>query len=203
MRVVSGRAASRSALAVRTLAMIVACSCHKPVGSVGTTDAAVADGARDAAEEAGRSNLEAGPADDEMPASDSDELKERARHLLEAIAKDDRDLATDILFPRDGWLATRDVDDPGKDWAKRVDVPFRKALHRLSRHQKGLDRAQFVSFDPGHTIVQATPKRHGYKKALWVLLGARISFVVDGRTRTMSIREMTAWRGAWYVTRLR
>ena len=27
--------------------------------------------------------------------------------------------------------------------------------------------------------------------------------VVDGKTRTLSIREMTAWRGAWYVTRLK
>jgi hypothetical protein len=29
-----------------------------------------------------------------------------------------------------------------------------------------------------------------------------LTFVVDGRTHAMSIREMTAWRGAWYVTRL-
>jgi hypothetical protein len=193
-------------LAVWLLVVLLACSCRKqPTGSAGPVDAAIADGARDAADEATSLalGLEAGPADDEMPASDSDELKERTRHLLEAIAKDDSGLATDILFPRDGWLATRDADDPGKDWAKRVEAPFRKALHRLSRHLKGLDRAQFVSFDPGHNIVQATPKRHGWKKPLWVLLGARVSFVVDGRTRTMTIREMTAWRGAWYVTRLR
>jgi hypothetical protein len=184
------------------LTVLLACSCRKPVGGL-STDAGPPDGARDAADEAARWSVEAGPADDEMPPSDSSELSERARHLLEAIAKDEGDLATDILFPRDGWLATRDVDDPGKDWEKRVDIPFHKALHRLSRHLKGLDRAQFVSFDPGHTIVQATPKRHGWKKPLWILLGAHVSFVVDGRTRTLAIREMTAWRGAWYVTRLR
>jgi hypothetical protein len=32
---------------------------------------------------------------------------------------------------------------------------------------------------------------------------SRLTFVVDGHTRSLSIREMTAWRGAWYVTRLR
>jgi hypothetical protein len=189
----------RSALA---LAMLAVCACRKPAEGT-SADVAVAEAGRDAAEVATRPGAEAGPADDEMPPGGGDELTERARHLLEAIAKDESDLATDILFPRDGWLATRDVDDPGKDWEKRVNVPFRKALHRQSRRQKGLDRAQFVSFDPGHAIVQATPKRHGWKKPLWMLLGARVSFVVDGRTRTMSIREMTAWRGAWYVTRLR
>jgi hypothetical protein len=143
------------------------------------------------------------PADDEMPPATSDELTERTRHLLEAMGKDESDLATDILFPRDGWLATRDADNPGKDWEKKVDGPFRKALHRLSRREKGVERAQFVAIELGHSLSQVTPKRHGWKKPLWVLSGARVTFVVDGRTRTLSIREMTAWRGAWYVTRLK
>jgi hypothetical protein len=33
--------------------------------------------------------------------------------------------------------------------------------------------------------------------------GSRITFVIDGRTRTLPLRELTAWRGEWYVTRLR
>jgi hypothetical protein len=186
-------------------------SCRPHVGAwQGAADAAAdapqgaaRDAARDAAE-AGPTPAasEAGPADEEMPPATSDELTERARHLIEAIGKDQSELATDIVFPRDGWLATRDADNPGKDWEKRVQVPFKKALHRLSRRQKGLDRARFVSIELGHSAAQATPKRHGWKKALWVLKGARVTFVVDGRTRTLSIHEMTAWRGAWYVTRL-
>jgi hypothetical protein len=178
------------------------CACRPRLGWQGAADAAP-DAPQDATGEASTAAAEAGPADDDMPASSNEELTERARHLLEAIAKDESDLATDILFPRDGWLATRDAENPGKDWEKKVDLPFRKGLHRLSRKQKGLERAQFVSFEVGRTIVQATPKRHGWKRPLWILLGARVSYVVDGRTRTLAIREMTAWRGAWYVTRLR
>jgi hypothetical protein len=147
--------------------------------------------------------LETGPADDDVPTSSTEDLTPRARHLLEAIAKDEMDLATDILFPRDGWLATRDAVDPGKDWDRRVASPFRRAIHALARHHHDLDRAQFVSLELGHSLSQATPQRHGWKKAVWILHGCRISFVVDGRTRTLPIREMTAWRGAWYVTRLR
>jgi hypothetical protein len=137
-----------------------------------------------------------------MPAPASDELTTRTRHLLEAVAQDDGSLAADILFPRDGWIATRDAEDAGKDWEKKVNAPFRKAIHRLSRREKGMDRAQLVAIEPGGALSQVTPKRHGWKKPLWVLTGARVSFVVDGKTRTLSIREMTAWRGAWYVTRL-
>jgi hypothetical protein len=142
------------------------------------------------------------PADDAIPTMPSEELTARSRHLLEAIAKDDASLAGDILFPRDGWLATRDAADPGHEWEKRAAGPFRRAVHALSRRRKDVAGAQFVSFELGHSMTQLSPQHHGWKKALWTVTGSRMTFVVDGRTRTLSVHEMTAWRGAWYVTRL-
>jgi len=178
------------------------CGCRsmRPDAGDGGTDAAIGDAAT-----AGVAApiVEAGPPDEAIPPSSSEELTERARHLLEAIAKDQPDLATDILFPRDAWLAAHDAVDPGKDWEAHVATPFRKAVRAQSRRHHGLDRAQFASLELGHTLAQATLHRHGWKKPLWVVRGSRLSFVVDGRTHTLPIHEMTAWRGAWYVTRLR
>ncbi len=177
------------------------CRPPRPGSSDAGADANIADAA-----EAGRQAtpvVEGGPPDDEMPPTSSDELAERARHLLEAIGKDQADLATDILFPRDAWLAARDAVDLGKDWETHAAAPFRKAVHGLSRHHHDLDRAQFASLEVGHGVAQATPHRHGWTKTLWVVHGSRLSFDVDGRTHTLPIREKTAWRGAWYVTRLR
>jgi hypothetical protein len=142
------------------------------------------------------------PPDDSMPAP-AEEMTVRARHLLEAIANDNAALASDILFPRDGWSAMRDALDPGKDWDRRVAAPFRNAVHSLSRRHDDLARAQFVSLELGGAMAQATASAHGWKKALWTVHGSRLTFVVDGRTRTLPVRELTAWRGAWYVTRLR
>jgi hypothetical protein len=145
-----------------------------------------------------------GPApDDALLPAQSDELSARARHLLEAIAQDDATLADDLLFPRDGWLVTRDVADGGKDWDKRVAQPFRRAVHALSRRKLQPDQPQAVSLELGRAVVQGTPRRHGWKKPLWTVSGSQLTFVVNGHTRTLSIREMVAWRGAWYVTRLR
>jgi hypothetical protein len=143
------------------------------------------------------------PPDDVLPSAESDELPARARHLLEAIAKDDARLATDMLFPRDAWLASRDAADPGKEWDKRVANPFRRGVHALARRHSKLDRAQFVSFDVGRAISQETPRRHAWKKPLWTVRESHLTFVVDGRTRTIRVREMVAWRGAWYITNLR
>ena len=143
------------------------------------------------------------PPDDTALPEPSDELKIRARHLLEAIASDDATLAGDILFPRDGWLATRDAPDPGKDWEARVAAPFRKAVRILSRREYDLRHIQAVSLELGGEFEQVVPRRHGWTKPLWSVNGSRLTFVADGHTRTVSIREMVAWRGAWYVTRLR
>jgi hypothetical protein len=143
------------------------------------------------------------PPDESIPQTSSDELTARAKHLLEAIAHDDPGLATDVVFPRDGWVATRDAVDPGKEWEKRVAAPFRRAIHALSRRHADFDRAQFVSLEMGRSMEQARMKRRSWKKPLWTVRESRITFVVDGHTRTLPIRELTGWRGAWYLTRLR
>jgi hypothetical protein len=151
---------------------------------------------------AGAADADAIPDDAILPAN-SEELVVRARHLLEAIAQDEPSLASDILFPRDGWLATRDSADPGKDWERQVADPFRRSLHAMSRHWPSPDHAQVTSLELGRLLVQATPRKHGWKKPLWMVSGSRLTFAVDGHPRSVTIREMAAWRGAWYVTRLR
>jgi hypothetical protein len=182
------------------LLLASASGCKGIHGSGAIGDAGPTDGAAATSDASPLAGLDAAPADDLIPATSSDELTVRARHLLEAITKDDADLATDIIFPRAAWLGLRDAADPAKEWDKKVDRPFRRALHALSRHADG---AQFVSLELGRAVVQETVRRHGWKKALWSVHGSRLTYVVDGHTHTLSIREMTAWRGAWYVTRLR
>jgi hypothetical protein len=142
------------------------------------------------------------PADDQLPTS-TEGMDLRARHLLEAIASDNAVLANDIVFPRDAWIATRDASDPGKDWDHRVATPFRKAIHVLSRHNEALARAQSVTLELGTAVSQDAPRPHAWKKALWTVHGSRITFVVDGQARSLPVRELTGWRGEWYVTRLR
>jgi hypothetical protein len=141
--------------------------------------------------------------DTAMPASSGDDLQARMRHLLEAIAQNNPDLAGDALFPREGYLAARDAPDPQKAWDKRVSGMFRRSVERTHKHMKGVPNAKFVSFELGHSVMQLTPKKKDFKKPLWRVKHSKLTFSVEGKTRHLDIAEMTAWRGNWYVTRLR
>ncbi len=151
-----------------------------------------------------RQPIDAGAlADDSLPAFTSDELTTRARHLLEAIQRDDASLATDIVFPRDAYLAVRDAPDPGKTWDMKVMAAFKKEVHALHRRTKGVDHAVFTSFELGQPASEAMPKKHDLKRMLWRARRSRLGFTIDGKPSHFDITEMTGWRGAWYVTRLR
>lgn len=150
------------------------------------------------------STSDAGVLDDTaMPASSGDDLQTRMRHLLEAIAQDNADLANDALFPREAYVAARDVPDPQKTWDKKVSSIFKRSVGRTHARMKGISQAKFVSFELGHAIVQLTPKKKDFKKPLWRVKHSKLTFTIDGKTRHLDINEMTAWRGAWYVTKLR
>ena len=152
--------------------------------SYGATDAAASD-------------------DGALPAASSDELTLRAQHLFEAIVRDNPDLASDILFPRDAFAVAHDAIDPGKVWDARLSPAFRRGVHALHKRTKGIERAQFVSFEIGRTVTQAVPRRRDWKLPLWRVPHARLTFLLDGRTARFDVGELTAWRGAWYVSRLR
>ena len=149
------------------------------------------------------SSSEGGTLDDgAIPATSSDELNLRAQHLFEAIVRDNPDLGSDLLFPRDAFVLAHDATDPGKVWDLKMSGSFRRSVHALHRHIKGVDRAQFVSFELGRTVTQATPRRHEWTLPLWRVPHARLTYSLDGRTERIDVAELTAWRGAWYVTRL-
>ncbi len=173
--------------------------------AVGLTDAAPDGARRDAGDAATAMALPDAAAETEiaLPASASDELTARAKHLLEAVAHDNADLATDILFPRDAYIAARDGDDPGKVWDAKVISAFRRHVHLMHKRTKGVEKAQFVSFEIGRSVIQTTPKRRDWKRPLWKVKRSRLTFTVDGRTQRLEIAEVMGWRGAWYITRLR
>ena len=141
--------------------------------------------------------------DTAMPAMSGEDLDARMRHLLEAISQSNPDLGTDALFPRDAYAASHDSKDALLEWEKRVSSPFRRSVERLHKKLRGVDRAKFVSFEPGRTVSQVATKRRSFTKPLWRVKHSKLTFAIDGKQHHIDIAEMIAWRGAWYVTKLR
>lgn len=150
----------------------------------------------------GAAAVDAGPPDDALPPSGAPDLATRGKHLLEAITQDNADLGNDFLFPRDAFVAARDVTEPAKLWEKKTLPSFQRDVRTMHKRLKGKE-AQFVSFEVGQAIMRIVPKRRDYKKALWRVKHSKLLFTVDGKPQRIEIGEMVSWRGAWYVTKLR
>lgn len=191
----------RSAVLV-ALAGLAACtpsaSARTDAGDAGAAGRAVAE-----AGEAGPSPAEAATeGDDPLPPSTSDDSTTRAKHLFEAITHDDPQLATDIVFPRDAYIQVKDAADPGKQWDVKVTLLFQRQVRALHKRTRGIERAQFVTFELGEPIAQAVPKRRDLKRTLWRVHHSRLTYTIDGKADHFDIGELTSWRGAWYVTKL-
>lgn len=190
--------ARRGGRAIALLAALASAGCKE------NSDAAVSDAAaQDAAEDARPRYVEPPIDDSALPAASSEDLDRRMRHLLEAIAQNEPALAADMLFPRDAYGIVRDASDPQKIWDTRVEAGFRRSIAHLHNRLTGIDRAKFVSFEIGRTIVQLSPKKNEFNRPLWRVKHSKLSFSIDGKERHLDIAELTAWRGAWYITRLR
>lgn len=152
--------------------------------------------------DAGASSPDAGQADDALPQANAPDLALRGKHLLEAIVQDNPELASDIVFPRDAFIITRDTADPAKVWEKKIAGGFGRDVHTMNKRLKGKD-AQFSGLEVGQAIVRIVPKRRDFKKPLWRVKHSKLLFTVDGKPQRIEINEMVSWRGAWYITKLR
>lgn len=197
--------------ALVSLCALTATGCGDKTAAASQADPTLLSAKLDGGAEGGRhaASADAGPAieDVAMPSASGEELDARMKHLVEAIAQGNPDLAGDVVFPRDAYIQTRDSTDPQKGWEKKIKGSFKRnveSLHKKAMKGTGEDAtAKFVSFELGHSILQITPKKKDWKRPLWRVKHSKLTFAVDGKQRHIDIAEMTAWRGAWYVTKLR
>jgi len=195
---------------LRDLALLCACACLGCTEAKHGVDAAAATSASavaiaDAAARVTDAQAEAAPAAvvvDELPDGGAGELSTRARHLLEALSQDDPSLAGDIVLPREAYLTSRDAQDPGAAYDSRFKPGFETQIRRVRRHEKGMDRAVFVSFDLGPNPSRVVPRKKEWKDPLWRTRGT-LTFTIDKDVHRIEVAEMIAWKGAWYVAKIR
>ena len=179
-------------------------------GCAGETSAPAHDAAPEAAHDASATDAGAAPAEagaetsfDALPDGGAPDFELRGKHLLQAISENDLSLAADIVLPREAYVAARDSSDPGAQYESKFKPSLSAQIARIRRHEKGIDRAVFVSLDLGGAPVRAEPHKREWKAPVWRIGRSKLTFTIDGRVRRIDVAEMIAWRGNWYVTRLR
>jgi hypothetical protein len=141
------------------------------------------------------------PQNGEMPAMTGDDLTERARHLFDAIVRDDPELADDFFFPREPFLVLKDVADPAKYHAQLL-ATYRRDVHRLHGKRRTWDGATFRSFELGTTPRWVKPGDEWNKIGYHRTFRGKLRYEVSGHVRTLEVHTIISWDGRWYVTHL-
>ncbi len=138
-----------------------------------------------------------------LPPLESDELTARAAQLFDAIKTGRPELGLPFFFPREPFLALKDVDDPGKYHAELVRA-YRQNIRDLHVARRGWDDAVFRGFE---LAVKPKPKRvppgrEWNKIGYFRTIGAKLKYEVGGRQRFIEVHTLISWDGRWYVTHL-
>lgn len=135
------------------------------------------------------------------PPDGSDELAERARHLLDAIVSNRPEAADDFFFPREPFLPLKDVRDPARYFDELL-AAYHRDVRRLRSSRRSWDGAKFVSFELGSAPRWVKPGEEWNKLGYFRTFGGKLRYELGGKKRVIDVHTIISWDGRWYVTHL-
>ncbi len=146
----------------------------------------------------------AAPLDAGAPPAPVDELQARAKKLFEAIQKDEPEIAMAMFFPREPFLALKEVKDPSAYWDKLVKE-YKAHIH--SHHKKLGKKAAEAEFEAlelnPKTQVYVAPKKEFNKTGYNKVTKSKLKYKLKGKTKTLDVATMIDHDSKWYVTHLK
>lgn len=179
-------------------------ACTKGAPPASLLDSGASASASGEVASAASSSALAAPLDAGPPPAPVDELQARAKKLFEAIQKDEPDLAMALFYPRDPYVAMKDVKDPGALWDKNVKE-YKAHIHSYhKRLGKKSAEAEFESLELNtKSQVYVAPKKELNKVGYNKVTKSKLKYKVKGKTRSMDVATMIDQDGKWYVVHLR
>jgi hypothetical protein len=141
-------------------------------------------------------------ADNKVEPTEGAELAERAKALLEAIAKDEPERGESFWFPKEPFIPLKDIKDPGKYWAQ-LHRTYGNDIHALHKKRKSWDKVEFVSFEGWSKPKWVKPGDEANKIGYYRAFHGKIRFKVDGEADEIDVHTIITWQGRWYCTHLR
>ena len=174
----------------------------------GAPPASLLDSGTTAAASASNEGADAGalaqPLDAGAPPAPVDELQARAKKLFEAIQKDEPEIAMAMFFPREPFLALKEVKDPSAYWDKLVKE-YKAHIH--SYHKKLGKKASEAEFEAlelnPKSQVYVAPKKEFNKTGYNKVTKSKLKYKLKGKSRTLDVATMIDHESKWYVTHLK
>lgn len=141
-------------------------------------------------------------ADNKVEPTEGAELAERAKALLEAIAKDEPERGDSFWFPKEPFIPLKDIKDPGKYWSQ-LHRAYANDIHALHRKRKAWDDVEFVSFDGWSKPKWVKPGDEVNKIGYYRAFHGKIRFKAGGEPGEIDVHTIITWQGRWYCTHLR
>jgi hypothetical protein len=145
------------------------------------------------------------PQTEDKPSVESAIFRRRLELLVEAIAKDDAEIATPAFFPVKAYEVVKTIKDPAKDWQHRLFKAFKRNVHeyhkKLGKDAAGTKLARIAIDDKRSKWMKKGSE--GNAIGYWRVTRSHL-FVTDGsgRERDLEVTSLISWRGEWYVVHL-
>jgi hypothetical protein len=141
-------------------------------------------------------------ADNKVEPTEGPELLERARALLEAVARDEPERAEALWFPKEPFIPLKDVKDPGKYW-EQLHRAYRNDIHALHKKRASWDRAELVSFAGWSHPKWVKPGDEANHIGYYRAFNGKLRYRAGGEDGELEVHTMITWQGRWYCTHLR
>jgi len=141
------------------------------------------------------------PENGAKPPLASEDLSERAAHLLHAVVENDPSSGDDFFFPRDPFIPLKDVKDPGGYHAQLL-AAYHRDIRELHAKRKDWSGASFVSFELGTPPTWVAPGKEYNKIGYFRTFHAKLRYRLGDRTAEIDVGTIISWDGRWYVTHL-
>lgn len=141
-------------------------------------------------------------ADNKVEPTEGQELADRARALLDAVAKDDPTLGDPFWFPREPFTPLKDVKEPDKYW-QQLHRTYAADIHALHRKRKSWDGVEFVSFEGWSKPKWVKPGDEANKIGYYRAFHGKLRFKVGDDPGEIDVHTIITWQGRWYCTHLR
>ena len=185
-------------LVVALACLLTACTKGAPPASLLDSGAPASSSSVDPAADGGALTQ---PLDSGAPPAPVDELQARAKKLFEAIQKDEPEIAMAMFFPREPFLALKDVKDPSAYWDKLVKE-YKAHIH--SYHKKLGKKAAEAEFEAlelnAKTQVYVAPKKEFNKTGYNKVTKSKLKYKLKGKSKTLDVATMIDSESKWYVT---